>query len=315
MHSSRSVRLSRFRGGSTRPERSGIALVGLAGIAWGTAPVAFHVVYDRTDLGAVAISAHRLAIAAAVLLAVVVLHGRLSSVRSELRGRGRSVALVGLGVAGYQVMWFAAIPHIGVSVATVVSLGLAPILLTAWDGVRRRRRPGAARLAIVCGAVLGLALISLSTHSGPDGSTLPALGLALAGASGAMYAVTTVLSRRLAPAVSTLTLSTSTTTIGALALMPVAVLVGPVLTAQPTALLALGYLGVVTMAAGYWLLFAGLRTTGADSAVIATLLEPVTATVLALALLGEHVPPTAFLGMGLILVAIAALGSPAAQRR
>lgn len=184
-----------------------------------------------------------------------------------------------------------------------------PLLLTAWESIRQRHRPGPAQLAIVSGAILGLVLISLSTTSGPELSARPVLGLTLAGASGVLYAVTTVLSRRLASTVGTLTLTTSTTTIGALVLMPVAVVVGPVLSAEPTALLALGYLGIITMAVGYGLLFTGLRITGADSAVIATLLEPVTATALAVTLLNEDVPPTAILGIGLILAAIAGLGA------
>lgn len=315
MLSPRVVRLTRSLDASTHGrERTGIALVALAGVTWGTAPIAFHAVYERTSLGPIAISAHRLAIAAAVLLAVVLVRGHLRTVRSQLRGHSRSIALIGAGVAGYQVLWFAAIPHIGASVATVLSLGLAPILLTVWDGIRQRHQPGPAQLAIVSSAILGLALISLSTTSGLERSARPVLGLTLACASGVLYAVTTVLSRRLASTVGTLTLTTSTTTIGGLVLMPIAVAVGPVLTAQPTALLALGYLGIVTMAVGYGLLFTGLRTTGADSAVIATLLEPVTATVLAVALLIENLQPTAFLGIGLILAAIASLGSRQPQQ-
>ena len=244
MHSPRLARLTHSRDASTTgPQRTGIALVASAGIAWGTAPVAFYIVYQRTSLGAVAISAHRLAIAAAVLLAVVLVRGHLRTVRSQLRGHSRPVVLVGAGIAGYQVLWFAAIPHIGASVATVLSLGLAPILLTAWESIRRRHRPGPAQLAIVAAAVLGLALISLSTTTGLHTSARPVLGLTLACTSGVLYAVTTALSRRLASTVSTLTLTTSTTTVGALLLMPIAIAVGPVTTAEPIAVLALGYLG------------------------------------------------------------------------
>ena len=39
----------------------------------------------------------------------------------------------------------------------------------------------------------------------------------------------------------------------------------------------IGYLGLVTMAVAYALLFTGLRSTPSGSAVVATLLEPVTA--------------------------------------
>ena len=69
----------------------------------------------------------------------------------------------------------------------------------------------------------------------------------------------------------------------------------------------LAYLGVATMALAYGLLYAGLRTTTCSAATIATLLEPISAAALAVALLGERIGPAGLVGAALILAAVAGL--------
>ena len=69
------------------------------------------------------------------------------------------------------------------------------------------------------------------------------------------------------------------------------------------------YLGVLTLAVAYGLLYAGLRTVVGSAALIATLLEPVTAAVLAAVVLGERLGLLGLVGAALILVAVAGLES------
>jgi DME family drug/metabolite transporter len=110
-----------------------------------------------------------------------------------------------------------------------------------------------------------------------------------------------------------LTVAAVVMTVAAAALVPsglaVAVARGEAMaTTDLPSWLLLGYLGVGTMALAYVLLFAGLRTTPSRTAVVATLLEPVTAVGIAVLLLGEHLTPTGVLGALLILAAIGSLG-------
>lgn len=72
------------------------------------------------------------------------------------------------------------------------------------------------------------------------------------------------------------------------------------------------YMGAITMALAYGLLYAGLRTTASSTAVIAILLEPVTAAVVATLFLGEVLRPAGIVGGVFILLALA--GSGRAQR-
>ena len=68
------------------------------------------------------------------------------------------------------------------------------------------------------------------------------------------------------------------------------------------------YLGVVTLAVAYGVLFTGLRTTPSGAAVVATLLEPVTAVLIAVAFLGEQLTLAGAAGSLLIVAAITSLG-------
>jgi DME family drug/metabolite transporter len=72
--------------------------------------------------------------------------------------------------------------------------------------------------------------------------------------------------------------------------------------------LLVAYLGVVTMAFAYVLLFAGMRSTTSGAVVVATLLEPVTAVLIAVVALGESLTPAGVVGSLLIVAAIASLG-------
>jgi DME family drug/metabolite transporter len=229
--------------------------------------------------------------------------------------------VVGLGTGAYQALYFGSVATAGVTVATVVSLGLAPVLLAVVDLVRARRRTATrstVRLTLVVSSALsGLVLVSVASgmasgtapgaHAvGPE----PVLGLLLAIASGSVYAATTALGSTLlaSDGVDPLALTTVATTAGAVGLVPVALAGGgPFVTSDPAALGTLAYLGIFTMALAYGLFYAGLRTTRSGAAVVATLLEPVTAAVAAAVLLGERLGPLGIVGSVLILAAVAGL--------
>ncbi|WP_338089619.1 DMT family transporter [Nocardioides lijunqiniae] len=292
------------------PTRLGLLQISLAGVLWGTGGLAVQVVREATPMSVLVVSAYRMLIAAAVLGLAVVALRRLGAVATLLRAQPRRAVLVGAGTAAYQALYFGAVVQVGVSVATVVSLGLAPVLLTVGESVRARRTPSPSRLLVLAAAVCGLLLVSLG--AGGDTGPNPLLGVLAAVGSGSAYALTTVLGRPLAQGHAPLALTTVTTSVGAVVLLPLALLSGlagsPVVTADPVAVSTLAYLGLVTMALAYGLLYAGLRTTSGSAAVIATLLEPATAAVVAAAFLDERIGLAGVAGTALILVAVAGLG-------
>lgn len=291
--------------------RAGLLQISLAGVLWGTGGLAVQIVRDVLPMSVLVISAWRMGIAALVLVAAVVLTRQYAGVVTLLRTRPGYAVLVGTATAAYQALYFVSVVNVGVTVATVVSLGLAPVLLTVGEALRDRRVPDRAHLLVLGAALTGLLLVSGTAHAGESGPH-PGLGLLAAVASGTAYALTTAFGRPLAQVTSPLALTTTTTGIGALALLPLAAvsaLAGsPVLTTDPVAAGTLIYLGVMTMALAYGLLYAGLRTTPGSAAVIATLLEPVTAALVAAAVLDERLGGLGIVGTALILLAVAGLG-------
>jgi DME family drug/metabolite transporter len=200
---------------------------------------------------------------------------------------------------------------VGVSTATVLSLGWAPVLLQLIRVVRERRSPPRLELVTVAVALAGLLLISLA-GAGDGTADRPVLGVLTALAAGSAYALS-------ADSVGALhehdglTLAAVTMTVAAVVLVACGAVVAAargeaVTSGDATSWLLVVYLGVGTMALAYVLLYAGLRTTPSRTAVVATLLEPVTAVLIAVLLLGERLTPAGALGAALIVAAIATLG-------
>jgi DME family drug/metabolite transporter len=291
--------------------RWGLFQICLAGVLWGTGGLGVQLIREREAMSVVTISAWRMLIAAVALAAVVLLLRQTRRVVVLARARPVRAALVGTGTACYQALYFGAVVATGVTVATVVSLGFAPVLLTVVESIRQRRRPTTSRLLVLVAALSGLSLVSLTSRTGETGPHV-ALGVLLAIGSGTAYAVATELGRPLAQLAGPLALTMTTTTVGAVVLVPFGLLASagddPLVSGDPAVVAILLYLGVVTMALAYGLLYAGLRTTTGSAAVIATLLEPVTAAAAAAVVLEERLGALGVVGTLMILAAVPGLG-------
>ncbi|MFW3172599.1 DMT family transporter [Geodermatophilus sp. CPCC 206100] len=300
-------------GAPTAAPSRGFVLVVLAALCWGTSGVSGRVVADRTDLGPLDIAWHRLAIGAAVLLAAHLLTRRRAVAGAPLtRPVAARLALVAAGLAAYQLAYFAAVASAGVSIATLVALGLAPLLVAVGAALLGHGRPDRATVAALAAALTGLGLL-VGLTAGASAGTAVLLGGLLAVGSALGYAVVTLASGGLPAGVPVTLVGFAG---GALLLTPVALAAGLRFTTEPVALLTLLYLGAVPSALAYALFFRGLRTVPGAVAAIVTLLEPVTATALATAFLGERLPLGALAGGVLVLAAVAGLylrrlGTPA----
>ena len=290
----------------------GLLLVSGAGVVWGTIGPAVQLVHDGSGLSPLPIGAYRAVAAVGALVVASLLTRRLVACRELVRNHGPRVVVTGVATAVFQLLFFVAVVEAGVSVGTVVSLGFAPVLLLVACSVQRRRPPAPADVLTVAIALLGLVLVSLVGGAGdhPENTTL---GIVAALGSGAAYAVSTDAGAPLSRTHDALTVTTATMSVAAVVLVPggllAAYLRGEAMTTTHVgSWLLLGYLGVVTMAFAYVLLFAGLRSTTSGAAVVATLLEPVTAVLIAVLLLGERLTAAGAAGAFLILLAIATSG-------
>jgi DME family drug/metabolite transporter len=289
--------------------RHGFLLVVLAALCWGTSGFSGKIVADRTGLGPLDIAWHRMAIGAVVLLIGFTLTrrrraaGTAENVPTLTRGTAARLVLVAAGLGAYQLAYFAAVASAGVSIATLVALGLAPLLIAVGATVLGHGRPDRATVVALVVALVGLVLL-VGISAGADSGTTVVLGALLAVGSALGYAVVTLAGAGV-PAGIPVALTGFAG--GALLLTPVALATGLRFTTDPVALLVLLYLGAVPSALAYGMFFSGLRSVPGAVASIVTLLEPLTATALATAFLGERLSPGALAGGLLVLAAVAGL--------
>jgi DME family drug/metabolite transporter len=291
---------------------SGLVLVCTAGVVWGTIGPAVDVAHERSSLSVLTIGAYRAVAAVAVLVLATTTARRWAACRSLLEQHGLRVALVGVATAVFQLLFFLAVVATGVSVTTVVALGFAPVLLLLLGAARSRRPPSRAEALTVGTALVGLSLVGIGGGADAQAPN-PVWGVLAALGSGTAYALSAELGRSLTREHDALAVTSCTTTVVAAVLVPgglglAALRGGSLGTPDRVTWVLVAYLGVVTMAFAYVLLYAGLRSTPSGTAVVATLLEPVTAVLIAVLLLGETLSAAGLLGSLLILGAIASLG-------
>jgi DME family drug/metabolite transporter len=287
--------------GGLRP----LLLVVVAAALWGTVGTA-RVLGPAASSWSV--GALRLAVGAAVLVALArVVDGRAGTPRDVLRLAARPASLLaGAGQALFQVTFLAAVELTGVAVGTLVAIGSAPV----FTGLLTRSVERAWLAATGC-AVVGVALLAADGR----GEVAP-LGVLAALGAGMGYATYTVASRSLAGS------GHPPASVAAAGFLVAALLLAPALalTDQAWARSAGGavlvlYLGVVATAVAYLLFVAGLRHVAAPTAQTLGLAEPVVATTLGVAVLGERLGPLGALGCALVVAGLALLARTAAADR
>jgi drug/metabolite transporter, DME family len=274
----------------------GLWLIALAAVSWGTVGVVVKSLYESTTLSPIAVGFYRLALSVPALLLALSFLGRKAF---QIKPRDIPViVLMGAMLAIYQLCYFAAIPRVGVAVATLVTLCTAPAIVAILSVVflKERLEPNIifALLIAIVGTVL---LVGFQPASG--GRVFSGVVLALGSATG--YALVALTSRRLSN-YHPLQPVAFGFTVGALVLLPFAVSNGLTTSLEVSSWLRLLYLGLIPTALAYVLFTLGMRTTKATVATIVTLLEPLTAVILAFILFNEQLSATAIVG-GLLLVA------------
>ncbi len=280
----------------------------LAAVCFGTTGTAQAL---GPDAAAVTVGAVRIAVGAVLLLLVARAVGGDGAAARARWPRG-PLAVGALGVAAYQLCFFAAVKDTGVAVGTVVALGSAPALAGAGGWLLDRRVPDrswALATALACAGVATLALAG-------GGSEVSAPGVALAVGAGASYAAFTLASKRLLDAGHGIEpVMAYLFGLGAILLSPVLVF-GDLhwVTSAGGVAMAL-WLGAIPTALAYLLFASGLRHLPANEVATLTLAEPVTATLLGAIVLGERPGAGAIVGIVTILAGLAVLAIPKREER
>ncbi|MEV8344283.1 EamA family transporter [Streptomyces niveus] len=293
----------------------------VAGVAWGTAGAAASLVYRVSDIGPLSLSFWRCVGGLVLLLGALALRRGRAATASVQKGaveprRRRLIRVLGtgIGLAVFQSAYFAAVEETGLAVATVVTLGAGPVLIALGAMLTMGERLGGSGLFAVVGALAGLAVLVL----GGDGATVRPLGIAYAVLAAAGYAAITLLTRWLgqdggkADALSTTAWAFA---VAALCVVPLAGAEGLLPhTSEPAQVLwLLLYVAAVPTALAYALYFAGAAVVRAATVSVIMLLEPVSAAVIAVALLGERLTAATVVGTLLLLAAVVGLATAEAH--
>ncbi|MCJ8297962.1 MAG: EamA family transporter [Pseudomonadales bacterium] len=289
---------------------TGLTYVLFAAIAWGTGGAVAAVLYQSSEIGPIAVSFWRFAIGALLLAALALIisaKGGKSSIRDLIRNQWGHLAVIGMGLAVYQTAYFAAVQQSGLAVATIVTLGLGPILIAVGSHLTMAERISRAGVLTITFAIVGLGLLT----SGDDFGPRPLQGLALALLSAVGYAGVTLMTRAMGRRNSTNQFNVTLLgiIIGTVCLLPFAILEGLIPSAgnflHNAALL--GYLGLVPTALAYGLFNIGLSYIRATTASVIVLIEPVTAAAIAVLFLGEQLTTLGVLGTAVLLLSVIVL--------
>ncbi|MFT4214438.1 MAG: EamA family transporter [Microbacterium sp.] len=224
------------------------------------------------------------------------------------------LALTGVCLAVYQPLFFLGTQRNGVAVSTVIALGSAPVIAGLVEWATTRHLPSRIWMTATALATAGVVLLGAG---GASGGGADPLGIVGAVGAGAAFAVFANVQRRLLDGgwdpftvVGGMGLSAAAVSVVALPFVDVSWL------AEPRGLVMALWLGLATTSVAYVLFTWGLQGLSAATAATLTLGEPLTASILGVAVLGEHLSQLAIAGL-IVLgtgLALLALGSRPARK-
>ena len=285
------------------PERlRGLGLIALAAVSWGTTGSVTTLLVSRASATPLLVGAARMLTGAVLLLAAArLVEGAIRPAPGEA---WRCLAL-GACMALFQATYFTAVTRVGIAVTALVAICSAPIMIAALATALLGERPTRGLVVALVLGVAGTALLVAAPVATPT-APRPLSGVLLALAAGLAYALYVVIAKAAVMRTAPLRLAALTFAVAAVLMAPALLMPG---TATQLALgwLGLLYLGAVTTAGAYALYTAGLRYVSASAAGVASLLEPLTATLLGVLLFGERFGVLGWIGAALLLAGLALL--------
>ena len=291
---------------SREAQRRGFGLVAFAGTLWGTIGPATQAIFAVSSTTPLSVSFFRAVIAAPFLFFGCWWLLREKAFRIARRDLGIMI-LIGILTGLSQTAYLIAIPLAGVTISTLVGVCLAPVSVALVSVIFRFEPFNRKVMMALVLAIIGTVLV-VGIEPGIELPRNAIIGVLFSVGSGLTYAGVIVCGRFLANRAHSVQVNAVGFATSAVMLFFIASLTGGLKMAFPIqgwALLL--YLGIVPTALGYGMFVMGMKTTQATIAGIITLLEPVTAAILAAILFGERLTLLGIFGALLLLTAIVVL--------
>jgi len=276
-----------------------VAMVLIAAVMWGTTGTARALA--PADAAPLAVGAVRIAIGGALLVLIALARGTLFATRWPVAPAITAAA----AVAVYQLSFFEGVARAGVAVGTILAIGSAPAFAGLFAWLTLRERPTTRWLVSTAIALTGLVLLVLPSAT----ATVQASAIVLPLIAGAGYAVYATASKRLVRLGDNVAVAALAFGGGALLLVPVLLIVDLRWLADPRGAIVVLELGVVATALAYILFTAALVRLPVSWSATLSLAEPLTASLLGLAVLGESLAPVQLAGAALVAIGLLVLAS------
>jgi len=280
---------------------SSLTLVALAALCWGVSG-GFAALLMADGWDAAVLALYRGAVGLLFAVAWLALRPRRSGLSD--RRLWFWAAIAGLGVAGNFLFYFVGIAEVSVAVAATL-MYCAPIYVYLLSVLLGIEASDPWRWLAVALVMLGIVLLTGVYDTGAGGITLPGIGYGLL--SGLCYAAFIFAFRYAAPRGSPQAIL-----VVAFAVL-VAALAGPsdfsrvLLDLGSPDWPLLGALGVLGAGLSFFLYVTGMRYARPTLAAMIAMIEPVTASLFGVVILGEQLMGLQIVGMGLVLFTVTAL--------
>lgn len=283
-------------GAGLRPTTAALFVTGLL---WGTGGSAGHQLAVVSGMPSTYVAATRTLVGGLALLLVAL---GMRRPRPRTGPQWRRVAVSAFLVAAFQACYFAAVAAGSISIATLVTIGSAPVIVTVVEALTGRQLWTRTSAVVLALALIGLGLLVGAPTGG--GSILLVVLLSLG--SAAAFASLTIVNAQHVPGLDPVWSAAASFVISGAALTVIAVL-----SADPSSIHWAGgtslwmlVLGLVSTAIPYGLYFAALPHEPATLAALLALLEPLTGTLIAVAAFGEQLSAVGWLGAALLGIAV-----------
>jgi len=269
----------------------------LGAILWGTTGTAQT--FMPQTIHPLAVGASRLAVGGFSLLIILLILRKISF----RNWPWKSTLYAAISMAVFQYLFFSSVRLTGVAIGTVVTIGSAPVFSGIIEWLLVKRRPTRVWVMATALAIIGCALLFLNK----DGIVVNPLGVAMSLGAGLLFAFYTLVNKEVLAKVDAVPAVAVIFSISAMMLLPFLFLFETegLLTGRGISVVL--YLGIATTSVAYILFSAGLKRIPSSSAVTLSLAEPLTAAVLSVLVVGEHLNVTSWMGVALLLGGILVL--------
>ncbi|MCZ4313628.1 EamA family transporter [Comamonadaceae bacterium G21597-S1] len=282
------------------PSIRGVAMVVAAAMLWGTTGTAQS--FAPPQLSSYWVGALRLAVATLFFWPMVWASDRPALAARALRDMPwRGITLAAACMCIYNLAFFAGLRATGVAIGTALALGSGPVWAGLLQAALTRVLPTPAWWLGTGVAVAGV--VAMATAEG-TAAQVSWTGVALCLLAGLSYATYAIQNQRMVSGASPAAVTATVFTLAAVLAVPGAALLSgaPQLRGDDVAILV--WLGVVSTGIAYLLFSHALRLISAATGVVLALVEPVTAFVLAVVIVGEQPGWAGVLGLAAVLAGL-----------